>query len=378
MIQAKNYLNTTPSIYGKMSLMSIQHGAVNFTQGAPDFDTPSWLIDRVDFYMNQGKNQYSPTIGVEALRKAIVQKQKRCYDVDVDLAEVTITTGAVEGLFAVISAYVGKDDEVIFFDPAFDAYIEIVRLNQAKCVRLNLLANGHIDLHAIANAITPKTKMIIINSPHNPIGSVVTKEEYQELAKIIKGKDILLIADEVYEHIYAGESFISAIQVPELRNQLVILQSLGKTYNLTGWRMGVLIAAPEVVKHVSAVRQLTTFCSPTPFQLGLADVIIEHPEYYEGLHLQYKKQYELLLSYLNKSRFKVLPWEGSPFVNLDYSAISSESDMDFCVRAIHEYGVGLVPLSSLYEKVPERSLLRLCFAKKDNVIISGAEKLCQI
>lgn len=377
MLLAKDYLNTNASIYGKMAMLSVQHGAVNFTQGAPDFDTPSWLLDRVTFYLQQGRNQYSPTVGVEELRKAIVHKQKRCYDVDVKLEEVTITTGAVEGLFAVISAYVGKDDEVIFFDPAFDAYIEITKLNQGKCVRLNLLDNGHIDLQAIANSISSRTKMIILNSPHNPMGSIITKEEYQELAKIIAGKDILVIADEVYEHIYAGDSFISAIQIPELRNQLIVVQSLGKTYNLTGWRMGVLIAASEIIKNVSAIRQMTTFCAPTPFQLALADSIMEYPEYYENLHFQYKQQHELLSAHLVGSRFKLLNWEGSPFQILDYSAISADKDLDFCMYLIKEFGVGLVPLSSLSVN-PQKSLLRLCFAKRNDTIIKGAERLCKV
>lgn len=377
MLAAKDYLNTNASIYGKMSALSIQHGAVNFTQGAPDFETPEWLVDRVGFYLQQGRNQYSPTIGTEELRKAIVYKQKRCYDVDVKLEEVTITTGAVEGLFAVISAYVGKDDEVIFFDPAFDVYIEIIKLNQGKCVRLNLLENGHIDLQAIANYISSRTKMIILNSPHNPMGSIITKEEYQDLARIIARKDILVIADEVYEHIYAGDSFVSAIQIPELRNQLIVVQSLGKTYNLTGWRMGVLIAATDIITNVSAIRQMTTFCAPTPFQLALADSIMEYPEYYDNLHLQYKQQHELLRAHLSSSRFKLLKWEGSPFQILDYSDISAENDLDFCMRIIRDFGVGLVPLSSLSAN-PQRQLLRLCFAKKSDTIIKGAGFLCQV
>lgn len=377
MIYAKDYIDTSASIYGKMTELATQHNAINFTQGAPEFDTPNWLIDKVDFYMKQGKNQYSPIYGALQLRNAIANKQKICYDVDIGVENIAITSGAIEGLFALISTYVNKDDEVIFFDPAFDAYIGITKFNQGKCIRLNLLEDGRINLKAIANSITPKTKIIILNSPHNPMGTVISKDEYQELAKIIHNKDILVIADEVYEHIYAGNSFVSAIQIPELHKQLVVIQSLGKTYNTTGWRVGVIIAPHEIIRHVLAIKQFMSFSASHPVQLALADVIHEYPEYYQNLPKLYQQQNKLLRKYLHNSRFKLLEWHGSSFQILDYSAISDENDMELCMRLIKDYGVGLIPLSSLSES-PSKSLLRLCFAKKDTSIIEGAHRLCQI
>ncbi|APC91150.1 MULTISPECIES: aminotransferase class I/II-fold pyridoxal phosphate-dependent enzyme [Francisella] len=377
MIQAKPYIDMTPSVYGKFALMAAKHKAVNFTQGAPDFDTPEWLIERTNFYMQQGKNQYSPIPGATALRKAIVKKTKRCYDVDVTIDNVAITAGAQEGLFCVISAYVGQGDEVIMFDPIFDTYAGVTKFNQGKCVRLKLLPNGNIDTNAIANAITNRTKLIILNSPHNPLGSIITKDEFKEIAKIVKDKDLLVISDEVYEHIYAGESFTSAIQITELRHKLVVFQSLGKTYNLTGWRQGVTIAPPQVIQNMLAIKQFATFCAVHPMQLALAEGILEHPEYYENLHKLYKKQNQLLRENLKGSRFKILGWQGSPFQILDYSDISNENDDNFASNLIKEYGVGLVPISSLFEP-PQNGLLRLCFAKKDDEIIKGAKILANI
>mgnify|MGYP000159174493 CR=1 FL=1 len=377
-MKAKSNIDTSPSVYGKFAVMSAEHGAISFTQGAPDFDTPEWLIDKANFYMKQGKNQYSPIPGTTQLRKAIIHKTKQCYGVDINLDNITITAGAIEGLFGLISAYIGVGDEVIFFDPAFDAYAGLTNINLGKPVRLNLLPNGNIDLDAIASSITDKTKLIILNSPHNPMGSIISKEEYQELAKIVKDKDILIIADEVYEHIYAGDEFVSAIQIPELRDKLIVIQSLGKTYNLTGWRLGVAIAPADIIKNILAVKQYSTFSACHPMQLALADGIMAHPEYYENLHKLYKKQNTLLRECLKNSNFKLLDWQGSPFQMVDYSAISSQNDDAFCTQLIKENGVGLIPISSLYEKPVQNGLLRLCFAKQDDANIKGCEILCKI
>ncbi|AJI72670.1 aminotransferase [Francisella tularensis subsp. novicida GA99-3548] len=377
MIQAKSYIDTTPSVYGKFALMANEYKALNFTQGAPDFDTPEWLIERTNFYIQHGKNQYSPIPGAVALRNAIVQKTKRCYDTDITIDNVAITAGAQEGLFCIISAYVGQGDEVIMFDPIFDTYAGVTKFNQGKCVRLKLLPNGKIDINAIANAITNRTKLIILNSPHNPMGTVISKDEFKEIAKIVKDKDILVISDEVYEHIYAGESFTSAIQIPELHHKLVVFQSLGKTYNVTGWRQGVTIAPPQVIQNMLAIKQFATFSAVHPMQLALAEGILEHPEYYENLHKLYKKQNQLLREHLKGTRFKILDWQGSPFQILDYSNISNQDGDKFASNLIKEHGVGLVPISSLFE-TPQDGLLRLCFAKKDHDIIKGAKILANI
>ncbi|WP_440616842.1 aminotransferase class I/II-fold pyridoxal phosphate-dependent enzyme [Cysteiniphilum sp. 6C5] len=374
----KPYINTEPSIFGKMSVMAKAHNAINLTQGAPDFKTPDWLVDRLNYYVQNGFNQYAPIPGAPSLKQAIAHKVKMSYDVDINPEDsVSISSGAVEAIFALISACISKGDEVIYFDPAFDAYPSIVNFNQGISRRIPLLPNGDINLERLAQTVNARTKLIILNSPHNPMGSVITKAQYQEIAKLIKGRDILLLSDEVYEHIYAGDSYTSALQIPELKDQLIVVQSLGKTYNLTGWRLGVCIAPPAIIQMINAMKQFTSFSAPHPMQLALADGINAHPEYWQDLPKLYQTQHKKLINGLTSSRFKILPWSGSPFQILDYTAISDEDDFSFCQRLIHEHGVGLVPISSLYE-TPKQGLVRLCFAKYDDVLLQGAKRLCQV
>ena len=377
-LHAKPYITTKPSIFDQMSVMAKKHNVINFTQGAPDFKTPQWLIERLNYYCQHGNNQYAPIPGSDALKQAIAKKIKQCYEIEINGdSEVLISSGVSESIYALISAYIHKGDEVIYFDPAFDAYPNVVAINQGVSRRLPLLASGEIDIEALAQTINVKTKLIILNSPHNPMGSVISKTQYQAVAELIKGKDILLLSDEVYEHIYAGDTFTSALQVPALKSQLVVAQSLGKTYNLTGWRMGACIAPEAIITMLNAIKQFMSFSAPHPMQLALADGINTHPEYWRTLPQLYQTQHHKLVDMLKNSRFKVLPWAGSPFQILDYSQISSEDDFSFCQRLIVDHGVGLVPISSLYEK-PQQGLVRLCFAKYDDVLLAGAKKLCQI
>ncbi len=378
MIQAKSYLDTSPSIFGYMSALAKEHNAINLTQGAPDFKTPEWLIERFNYYAQKGFNQYSPIPGAIELKKAIAHQVLRNYDVSLDSDDnIMITCGAVEGIFSVLMAYVQKNEEVIYFDPAFDAYPCIVNMIQGVSRRLDLKDNGQIDITAIANAINDKTRVIILNSPHNPMGSVISKEEYQEIAQLVQGKDILVLSDEVYEYIYQGEHFTSALEVEELKDQLVVVQSLGKTYNTTGWRVGTCIAPKTILPHLLAVKQFTSFCAPNPIQLAFADGINQHPEYEKDLPKLYQQQRTKFVNTLKDSHFKVLPWQGSPFQMLDYTHLSDEDDLTFCTRLIKEYGVGLVPISSLYETA-KHGLVRVCFAKYDDVLLEGAKKLCSI
>ncbi len=377
-MQPTSIVTTKPSIFGHMASFAKKHNAINMTQGAPDFKTPDWLVDRLHHYAQKGFNQYSPIPGMPQLRKACAEKTSLCYGVEIDAEkEVMISCGAVEAIFSAVMAYVSPGDEVIYFDPAFDAYPNTVNAARGVSKRLKLKDDGHVDIEALANAITPKTKMILLNSPHNPMGSVITLEEYQEIAKLIKDKDILLLSDEVYEHIYAGDDFISALQIPELRQQLIVVQSLGKTYNLTGWRMGVCIAPADILPNLLGIKQFTTFSAPTPMQLALADGINNYPEYWQDLPKLYQAQYQTLTKALQNSRFKIAKWEGSPFLLLDYSHISNEDDQTFAEKLVTEYNVGLVPISSLYE-TPEHKYLRLCFAKHDEDLIAGAKQLCKV
>ena len=234
-----------------------------------------------------------------------------------------------------------------------------------------------LNIESIARSITSKTKMIILNSPHNPMGSVISKEEYQAIARIVKNKDIIVVSDEVYEHIYAGKNYISALQIEELAPQLIVLQSLGKTYNITGWRLGVCITNKNMISAMSAVKQNTSFSAPHPLQLALADGIVNHPEYCDNLPSLYQKQHKIILDNLTSKTFKIKDWNGSPFLILEYNADKHPCDYQFAERIIKQNGVGLIPISSLY-KNKKQGMLRLCFAKKDKTLIKGCQALCQV
>ena len=374
----KSNINIKPSIFGLMSALAKQHNATNFTQGAPDFKTPPWILEKLEYYSSRGKNQYSPIPGMPELKQACANKVKHLYGCSINPdKEIMISCGASESIYSIIAAFISAGDEVIYFDPAFDAYPNVTKMMNGKSIRLQFLSNGRIDVEAIRKSITHRTKLIILNSPHNPLGTVISKNEYLEIAKIIKNKDILLLSDEVYEHIYAGEQYQSVLNIPELRNQSIVVQSLGKTYNITGWRLGVCIAPEKILPYLLGVKQFTTFSAPTPLQLAVADGINNHPEYYETLPQLYQKSHDVITTVLKNSRFKILPWHGSPFLMLDYSNITSKNDEIFAKELITNHGVGTVPVSSLYEK-PIHRYLRVCFAKQEKDLIEGALKLCQI
>lgn len=377
-MKLKSYVySTAPSIYGEMSSLAQKHNAVNMTQGAPDFETPSWLIEYLNYYSTSGYNKYSPIPGTIELRKACSYKIYDNYNVKYNPEnEIMISCGASEAIFSAVMAFIRSGDEVIFFDPAFDIFSNSVQNVQGVSKRLKL-KNGRIDLAQLEETITPKTKMIILNSPHNPVGSIISKDEYLHIAQIIRNKNILLVCDEVYEHMHCSKSFTSAMQIESLRKNLIVIQSLGKTYNITGWRIGVCIGPEEILLHLNAVRQFLAYSAPTPMQLALAEGIMNHPEYYRNISKLYQKQHHTLISILKNSRFKIFPWAGSPFQLLGYEGITNKNDHDFAKELIIKYGIGLVPISSLYE-TPKHGYLRLCFAKYDKELIKGAKLLCKI
>ncbi|MDC0534431.1 aminotransferase class I/II-fold pyridoxal phosphate-dependent enzyme [Francisellaceae bacterium] len=378
MIQPHLKISQETSIYAKMSQISAQYNALDMAQGVANFPVPEWLIDRLYYHAKSGKNAYSPIPGTPQLRTATATKIQQAYNVKIDgLNQVLITCGASEAIFATIMAYTAPGDEVIFFDPAFDVYPESVKAANGVSKRLQLLANGHIDLNAIQKTISDKTKIILLNSPHNPMGSIITKEEYQELARIIKGKDILVLSDEVYEHMTAEDTFTSALQIPELKKQLVVFQSFGKTYNLTGWRMGACIGPEQILKPIQSLKQNMSFSAPTPMQLSIADGINNHPDFWQSQPKIYQEKYKLFTNNFNNPKLKVQNWEGSPFLILDYTEISQQNDLDFAMKLVQEHGIGLVPISSSYEK-PQNQFLRLCFAKSDDQITRAVDVLNQI
>ncbi|MBV0934460.1 pyridoxal phosphate-dependent aminotransferase [Marinobacterium weihaiense] len=369
------------TIFTQMSALAQAHGAINLSQGFPDFDGPEALLSRVDHYIRQGANQYAPLSGVEPLCTAIAAKVERCYGRRVDAAsEVTVTAGATEALFAAIAAVVRAGDEVIVFDPAYDSYDPAITLNGGCAVHLPLAPPRFaIDWDQVARAITPRTRMIILNTPHNPTGQVLSREDLDALSSLVAGTDILLLADEVYEHIvFDGADHQSVHRYPALAERSFVVSSFGKTYHTTGWKLGYCVAPAPLTTELRKVHQYVTFSTSTPMQLALADYMQAHPEHDQQLPVFYQAKRDRLNARLADSRFDFAPVAGTYFQILDYSAISDLPDTEFVHWLIEHAGVAAIPLSVFYEQPPAMKRIRLCFAKHVETLDQAAERLCKI
>lgn len=369
--------NIPTTIFTKMSQMALEHGALNLSQGFPGFDCAPEIQELLQFY-SKGHNQYAPMAGIPELRNSIAEKTRAFYDVQLDPnTEITVVSGATEALFAAIHCCVHPGDEVIMFDPSYDAYDPIVRLAGGIPVRIPLeLSNGfRIDFDVLKQHINSKTRAIMVNTPHNPTGSIWEMEDLTALAELLKGTDILLVSDEVYEHIvFDGKQHASVILNPELRKRSFICGSFGKTYHITGWKMGYCLAPPYLTAEFRKLHQWVTFSSATPLQFVLADVL-KKPNYYLDLSQFYQKKRDLFANALQGSRWKLLPSQGSFFQCMDYSEISTEKDVDLAERLTKEIGVASIPISVFYEQAPKDRILRFCFAKTDEVLLEAAKRL---
>ena len=369
--------NIPTTIFTKMSQMALEHGALNLSQGFPGFDCAPEIQELLQFY-SKGHNQYAPMAGIPELRNSIAAKTKAFYDVQLDPnTEITVVSGATEALFAAIHCCVHPGDEVIMFDPSYDAYDPIVRLAGGIPVRIPLeLSNGfRIDFDLLKQHINSKTRAIMVNTPHNPTGAIWEMEDLSALADLLKGTDILLVSDEVYEHIvFDGKQHASVILNPELRKRSFICGSFGKTYHITGWKMGYCLAPPYLTAEFRKLHQWVTFSSATPLQFVLADVL-KKPNYYLDLSQFYQKKRDLFSNALQGSRWKLLPSQGSFFQCMDYSEISAEKDVDLAERLTKEIGVASIPISVFYEQAPQDRILRFCFAKTDEVLLEAAKRL---
>jgi len=366
------------TIFTVMSQMAAEHGALNLSQGFPDFDGPDGLRERVSRYMNAGNNQYAPMPGVPALRQGIAAKAEQYYDRPVDPeAEVTVTAGATEALLCAIHAVVQSGDEVIVFDPAYDSYEPAVELAGGRCVHLPLAPpDFRPGWEAVARAITPQTRLILLNSPHNPTGGVLTAEDLDALAEIVRGTNILLLSDEVYEHIvFDGATHQSLLRRPELAERAFVVFSFGKTYHTTGWKVGYAIAPPPLTAEFRKVHQYVTFSVNTPVQMAIADFMTTHPEHHEELPAFYQEKRDRFCELMAPSRFTSTPAGGTYFQLLDYSAISDEDDMSMARRLTKEHGVAAIPLSPFCAVPPAERLLRFCFAKDEATLVDAAERL---
>ncbi len=375
--------NVGTTIFTVMSQLAAETGAINLSQGFPDFDGPQALRDAVCRHVMQGHNQYSPMTGLPALRQQVAAKIARSYGRTVSPdAEITITPGATQGIFCAVQTVIRPGDEVIIFDPCYDSYEPAVELAGGRCVHVQLgLDDFSIDWQKLSEALSPRTRMIVINSPHNPSGALISRAELDRLAALIAERDIYLLSDEVYEHlVFDGLRHVSVLDHEELYQRAFVVSSFGKTYHVTGWKTGYVVAPPALTAEMRKVHQYVSFCGVTPLQFALADFMAEHPEHVEELPAFYQAKRDYFCDQLKASRFSFEPVGGTYFQLVDYSQIRPDlNDVDMALWMTREHGVASIPISVFYQSPPEGlRLIRLCFAKQEETLRLAAEKLCAI
>jgi methionine aminotransferase len=369
------------TIFTAMSALAQTHGALNLSQGFPDFSPPLRLAEALGEHALRGHNQYAPMAGLPRLRETIARQLLLHRDVVVDPdTEVTVVPGATESIFCAITAVVRPGDEVIVLDPVYDSYEPAIELAGGRAVHVPLLTGSFgIDWELVSKAITPRTRLFMLNSPHNPCGSIVSNADLDVLASLAEQHGFLVCSDEVYEHlVYDGHKHCSVLAHPVLRSRSFAHFSFGKTLSVTGWKTGYCVAPPELTAELRKIHQYVTFVAVTPVQHALADFLDAEPEYPATLAADYQRRRDLFLSKLAGSRFSWKPTQGSYFQLLDYGQISDDSDTVLSERWTREVRVASVPVSVFYESPPKQSILRFCFAKSDEVLIEAAERLCAI
>jgi methionine aminotransferase len=362
--------NVGTTIFSVMSALANKHQAINLSQGFPNFSSSAKLIELVHHYMKKGYNQYAPMPGIMPLREQIAQKIESLYGTAVNPdTEITITLGATEAIFTAVTTVVRPGDEVIIIEPAYDSYQPAIELAGGIAVPYELTAPDYrVDWEKMANLITDKTRMIMINTPHNPTGTIFSAADMKALQKLLQGTDIFLLSDEVYEHlVYDGQPHQSALRYPDLWERSFVTYSFGKTFHNTGWRIGYCVAPAAFMQEFRKVHQFNVFSIATPLQYGLAD-FLKDPDEYMGLPAFYQEKRDFLAAAMAGSRFKPLKCEGTYFSLFDYSQISDESDYDFACRMTTDYGVAAIPVSAFYGNSRDDRVIRLCFAKTEDVL----------
>ena len=368
------------TIFTVMSNLAAEHEAINLSQGFPDFNAHPDLIDLVSHFMRQGLNQYAPMQGVPALRQRIAEKVHSLYGATINPdTELTVTSGATEALFAAITAAVNPQDEVIVIEPAFDSYVPAIQLSNGIPVFQPLTYPDYrYDWDRIADAITARTRLLIINSPHNPTGTAMQMDDIAALRTIVADRDLFILSDEVYEHIiFDGLRHESMLRYPDLAAKSFVVSSFGKTYHTTGWKIGYCIAPPDMTTEFQKVHQFLTFTSNTPIQYAY-EQFIQRAALYLELADFYQQKRDVFLDAMQDSRFKPLPCSGTYFQMMDYGEISNEPDLDFARRLTIEHGVAAIPPSVFYHDRQDHHVLRFCFAKQDQTLKDAAERLCKI
>ena len=369
------------TIFTVMSRLAQEHDAINLSQGFPDFDAPPELLDAVTRHMQAGHNQYAPLPGVAPLLEQISAKTERLYGRHFDPGtEVTVTSGATEALYCAITAFVGTGDQVIVFDPAYDTYDPVIRLAGGQPVHVPLSrADFAVDWQRVRDAITNRTRMIIVNTPHNPTGAVWNELDLQYLAEIVRDTDIIVVSDEVYEHIvFDGVPHHSVLRHDELVQRSLVISSFGKTFHVTGWKIGYCVAPAALMEELRRVHQFVQFVVVTPMQMALAEFLASTPEHYLQLGDFYQAKRDRFVNLLKPSRLTLRPSAGTYFQVADYGAISDEDDVSFARRITIEYGVATIPVSVFYSEPPAQTLVRFCFAKNDATLEKAADILCTI
>lgn len=365
------------SIFAVMTRLANEHGAINLSQGFPDFDCDPDLVAAVHRHMQAGHNQYAPMPGVPELREALSAKIAGLYGARYDPGtEITITAGATEALFDIISAFVRPGDEVVLFEPCYDAYVPVVRLNGGVPRFVTLRAPGYrIDWSEVRGVLTPRTRLLVVNSPHNPTGAVLDATDLAEMAAALDGTNVVILSDEVYEHIvFDGRQHESVARHAELRARSCVVSSFGKTYHTTGWKIGYVAAPRALTEEVQRVHQFVTFATNTPIQLAYAEFTARRARY-DDLTAFYQAKRDRFLDLLAGSRFTPVPCHGTYFQILDYSAISDEPDATFAMRLLKEHGVASIPTSAFLYNSEAPRVLRFCFAKKGGTLEAAAERL---
>ena len=365
------------TIFSVMSALAQRHGAVNLGQGFPDYPIDPELIDRVTAAMREGHNQYPLMPGVLALRQAVARKVERLYARAYDpVDEITVTSGATQAIFTALQALAGPGDEVIVFEPAYDSYIPAVRLAGATPVPLPLTFPGfRIDWSAVRKAITPRTRMILVNTPNNPGTSVLSAQDVEALAQITDGTSIVVVSDEVYEHmVYDGARHESLARHPALAARSVVIGSFGKTFHATGWKVGYALAPGPLTAEIRRVHQFMVFTVSSPMQHALAG-FLEDPRRYESLPAFFTAKRDLLRAALADVPLDLLPCEGSYFQLATYAKVSDASAESFAQTLVRDYGVAVIPLSAFYHDRTDHKVIRLCFAKKEETLRAAAERL---
>ncbi len=368
------------TIFTVIGQLSAQYDAINLSQGAPNFACDTRLVAGVTRAMEQGHNQYAPMTGLPALKERIAGKVATLYGTRYDVdREVLITASASQGIYSAIGGLVHPGDEVIYFEPSFDSYAPIVRLQGATPVAIKLtVPDFSVNWDEVRAAITPRTRMIIVNTPHNPSGQVFSRADLDQLAALTRNTDIVILSDEVYEHVvFDGEHHHGMATHPQLAERSVIISSFGKTYHVTGWRVGYCVAPAALMDEICKVHQFLMFSADTPMQYAFAEHMSE-PQSWLALAPFYQQKRDLLRQLLADSPFHLLPSAGSFFMLADYSHFSDESDSEMVKRLITDYGVATIPLSAFYTDGTDNKLIRLSFAKDEATLRAGAQALCHV